>query len=121
MNSLTAMIYSNSGWFNGLVLSLGAGLSPFSFLLRPGLERRGLRLDSESLCWTKGWENSEGTVLPAEEVRRREKSEEGEKQGLRKARRPSDPEEDWLSRALSNPVLTRNKGPSTHFKGKNQN
>lgn len=76
-----------------------------------------LRLDSESLCWTKGWENSEGTMLPAEEVSRQEKSEEGEKQGLRKKRRPSDPEEDWLSRALSIPVLTRNKGPLTHFKG----
>lgn len=47
-----------------------------------------LGLDLESLCWAKGWENSEGTMLPAEELRRRAKSEEGEKQGLRKTGGP---------------------------------
>ena len=57
-------------------------------------------------------------MLSAEEVRGWEKSKEGEKQGPRKKRRPSDPEEDWLSRALSNPVLTRNKGLLTHFNEK---
>lgn len=57
-------------------------------------------------------------MLSAEEVRGWEKSEEGEKQGPRKKRRPSDPEEDWLSRALSNRVFTRNKGLLTHFKEK---
>lgn len=83
------MIYFNPGWFNGLLLSLGARISPF--YSNPALKEGGcvrmflaplesqllespahvpespllteanvssLRLDSESLCWTKGWENS---------------------------------------------------------------
>lgn len=57
-------------------------------------------------------------MLSAEEAREWEKSEEGERQAPRKKRRPSDPEADWLSRALSNPVFTRNKGLLTHFKEK---
>lgn len=58
-------------------------------------------------------------MLPAEEVRRRVKSNQEEKQGLRKKRRsPAIVEEGRLGRALSRPELTRNKRHLTHFKEK---